>query len=79
MYLPDTFVSNSFLSRAFSFSPSFVTLVEPSTPSLADEIFTTGNAQKVMPVTLFDQREFDYGPVCQRARELYWDYAHAAG
>ena len=45
----------------------------------ADEIFTTGNAQKVMPVTLFDQREFDYGPICRRARELYWDYAHAAG
>ena len=44
----------------------------------ADEIFTTGNAQKVMPVTRFDEREYDYGPVGRRARELYWEYAHSA-
>ncbi|MEM7059380.1 MAG: branched-chain amino acid aminotransferase [Pseudomonadota bacterium] len=44
----------------------------------ADEIFSTGNAQKVMPVTRFDDREFAYGPVTKRARALYWEYAHAA-
>ena len=43
----------------------------------ADEIFTTGNAQKVMPVTRFDDREYDYGPVARRARELYWEFSHS--
>lgn len=43
----------------------------------ADEIFSTGNAQKVMPIIRFDDREYGYGPVARRARELYWDYAHS--
>lgn len=45
----------------------------------ADEVFTTGNANKVMPVIRFDDREYDYGPVTRRARELYWAFAHAGG
>lgn len=44
----------------------------------ADEIFTTGNAQKVMPVTQLEDRHLQYGPVTRRARELYWDYAASA-
>ncbi len=44
----------------------------------ADEVFSTGNAQKVMPITRFDDVEYDYGPIARRARELYWEYAHAA-
>ncbi len=44
----------------------------------ADEIFSTGNALKVMPVTRFDDRELDYGPVTRHARELYWAFAHSA-
>lgn len=44
----------------------------------ADEIFTSGNAQKVMPITRFDDREIAYGPVTKRARELYWEFAHSA-
>jgi len=43
----------------------------------ADEIFSTGNAQKVMPIIRFDDKEFSYGPVAKRARALYWEYAHA--
>ena len=43
----------------------------------ADEIFSTGNAQKVMPITRFDEREYDYGPVARRARDLYWEYSHS--
>jgi len=43
----------------------------------ADEIFSTGNAQKVMPIIRFDDREYDYGPVARKARELYWEYSHA--
>ncbi|WP_313664665.1 branched-chain amino acid aminotransferase [Shinella sp.] len=42
----------------------------------ADEIFSTGNISKVMPVLGFDDRTFDYGPFARRARQLYWDWAH---
>ncbi|MBK9083362.1 MAG: branched-chain amino acid aminotransferase [Rhizobiales bacterium] len=42
----------------------------------ADEIFTTGNASKVMPITRIDARELQPGPMFRRARELYWDFAH---
>lgn len=41
----------------------------------ADEVFSTGNYGKVVPVTRFDEREFGIGPVAKRARELYWDFA----
>ena len=44
----------------------------------ADEIFSTGNYNKVSPVTRIDKRELQPGPVYRRARELYWDYAHAS-
>ncbi len=43
---------------------------------VADEIFVTGNAAKVMPVTRFEARDLPYGLVSQRARALYWDFAH---
>jgi branched-chain amino acid aminotransferase len=44
----------------------------------ADEIFSTGNAQKVMPIVQFDDRHLQYGPLCRRARELYWDFSTSA-
>ena len=44
----------------------------------ADELFTTGNAHKVMPILLFDDRHLQYGPLTRRTRELYWAFAHAA-
>lgn len=43
----------------------------------ADEIFSTGNALKVMPVVRFDDRELDFGPVAREARDRYWEFAHA--
>ena len=43
----------------------------------ADEIFSTGNYTKVAPVTRIDERDLQPGPVFRRARELYWEYAHA--
>jgi branched-chain amino acid aminotransferase len=43
----------------------------------ADEVFTTGNYSKVMPVMKVQDREFQPGPVYRRARELYWEFAHA--
>jgi branched-chain amino acid aminotransferase len=51
--------------------------IEPEDLLDADEIFSTGNHQKVMPVRRFEDRELIYGPVARRARALYWDYAHA--
>lgn len=44
----------------------------------ADEVFTTGNAMKVMHVTKLEDRDFQHGPVARRARALYWDYAVGA-
>jgi branched-chain amino acid aminotransferase len=43
----------------------------------ADEIFSTGNFTKVSPVTRIDDRSLQPGPFYRRARELYWEFAHA--
>jgi branched-chain amino acid aminotransferase len=44
----------------------------------ADEVFSTGNYSKVMPITRIDDRTLQPGPVGRKARELYMDYASAA-
>ncbi|MGL4975395.1 MAG: branched-chain amino acid aminotransferase [Bosea sp. (in: a-proteobacteria)] len=44
----------------------------------ADEIFTSGNYSKVMPVTRIDERALQPGPLFNKARGLYWDFAHSA-
>lgn len=41
----------------------------------ADEVFTTGNAAKVMPVTRLEDRHYQHGPMARRARALYMDFA----
>ena len=41
----------------------------------ADEVFLSGNMQKVTPVTEFDGTHYQHGPLTRRARELYWDWA----
>jgi branched-chain amino acid aminotransferase len=43
----------------------------------ADEIFSTGNYSKVMPINRIDQRALQPGPLGRRARELYWAFAHS--
>ncbi|MEH6727286.1 MAG: aminotransferase class IV, partial [Hyphomicrobiales bacterium] len=43
----------------------------------ADEVFATGNYSKVMPITKFEDRALEPGPVSALARELYWQFAHA--
>ena len=43
----------------------------------ADEIFCTGNYSKVMPITRIEERDLQPGPVYQKARDLYWAFAHA--
>jgi len=44
----------------------------------ADEVFTTGNFSKVLPITRVEDRDMQPGPVYRRARELYFDWAHGA-
>ncbi|HZT27945.1 MAG TPA: branched-chain amino acid aminotransferase [Pseudolabrys sp.] len=43
----------------------------------ADEIFSTGNASKVLPVTRIAQRSLQPGPLFRKARALYWEFAHS--
>ncbi|CAN5286063.1 branched-chain amino acid aminotransferase [soil metagenome] len=42
----------------------------------ADEVFSTGNYGKVIPATQIESRHLQPGPLYQKARDLYWDYAH---
>jgi branched-chain amino acid aminotransferase len=43
----------------------------------ADEIFVVGNFGKVTPVGRIDDRALPLGPMFQKARALYWDFAHS--
>ncbi len=43
----------------------------------ADEIFSTGNYQKVAPVTRVEDRDLQPGPLARKAYDLYLDYATA--
>jgi len=42
----------------------------------ADEVFSTGNYGKVVPITRVEDRNLQPGPVYTTAREAYWDWAH---
>jgi branched-chain amino acid aminotransferase len=41
----------------------------------ADEVFLTGNMSKLTPVTAFEDRPYQRGPMARRLREMYWDWA----
>jgi branched-chain amino acid aminotransferase len=41
----------------------------------AQEVFSTGNHGKVVPVRRIEDREWPIGPITSRARELYFDFA----
>ncbi|WP_340116868.1 branched-chain amino acid aminotransferase [Pelagibius sp. 7325] len=42
----------------------------------ADEVFSTGNYGKVIPITRVEDRSLQPGPVYTAAREAYWEWAH---
>lgn len=42
----------------------------------ADEVFSTGNYGKVLPITQVEDRSLQPGPVYATARKAYWDWAH---
>jgi len=58
-----------------------VTVIEktmtPQEFESADEIFSTGNYSKVVPVTRIGDRPLEFGPLYTKARELYWEFAHS--
>ena len=43
----------------------------------ADELFSTGNYSKVVPITRIEDRQLQPGPMQKKARDLYWAWAHA--
>ena len=43
----------------------------------ADEVFLSGNMMKVTPVAAFEDRQYPPGPVTERVREMYWDWARS--
>jgi len=52
------------------------TLTYPDFES-ADEIFSSGNYSKVVPVGRIGDRAIQPGPFYTKARELYWEFAHS--
>jgi branched-chain amino acid aminotransferase len=52
------------------------TQLAPSDVMEADEVFSTGNHGKVLHCNRVEDRSLPYGPIAQRARELYMAYAH---
>ena len=48
----------------------------------ADEVFMTGNMNKITPVSAFEDTSYDVGPngnpMTRRLREMYWDWAASA-
>lgn len=45
----------------------------------ADEIFATGNANKVQPITRYEARDLQPGPIAAKAQQLYRAYAESHG
>ena len=41
----------------------------------ADEVFMSGNMNKVTAVTALDDTRYQIGPMARRIREMYWDWA----
>ena len=44
----------------------------------ADEIFSTGNYSKVVPVIRIGDRALPFGSLYIKARKLYWEFAHSS-
>jgi len=49
--------------------------VRPDELDDADELFTTGNAGKLQPVSRYESRDLQPGPISRRAHELYMAFA----
>jgi len=51
--------------------------VRPEELETADEIFSTGNYGKVQPCTNYQGRAMQPGPMAQKARAAYFEWAEA--
>jgi branched-chain amino acid aminotransferase len=51
------------------------TTVSEEDLATADELFSTGNLGKVLPITRYEDNDLQPGPVFAHARELYFAYA----
>ncbi len=49
--------------------------VTPAELDTADELFTTGNAGKVQPVSRYESRDLQPGPIGRKAHELYMAFS----
>src|SRR5437016_9266521 len=81
--LNGTFLAGSTRQRVMGLlRESGVTVVEKTLTyqdfEKADEIFSTGNYSKVVPVTRIGDRSLQFGPIYTKARELYWEFAHSS-
>ena len=45
----------------------------------ADEVFLSGNLMKVTPVSAFEDTQYRPGPMTEKVRQLYWDWAQTPG
>ena len=43
----------------------------------ADEVFSTGNYGKVLPITRVEERHYQAGRIYQKARDLYFEFARS--
>ena len=43
----------------------------------AEEVFMTGNMTKIMPVTAFEDKNYQVGSIAKLARDLYWDWSRS--
>jgi branched-chain amino acid aminotransferase len=50
-------------------------VIHPREIADADEMFSTGNYGKVLPVIRFEERNMQPGPMYRKARQLYWDFS----
>jgi branched-chain amino acid aminotransferase len=66
------------LIRLFSAAkiPVYERTLTPRDLLEADEIFSSGNFGKVMPMTAIGERDLEIGPIFRRARQLYMEFAH---
>lgn len=42
---------------------------------IADEVFMSGNMMKITPVSSFQEKNYQIGPITKKVREMYWDWA----
>ena len=56
--------------------PVYERVISPEELLDADEIFSSGNYGKVMPITRIEGRDLQPGPIYAKARETYMDWAH---